>query len=373
MKVAHVVCTFPPYRGGIGNVVYKYAENLGKLGADITVFTPNYNNRKAFFSGFRLVTLDPLLKYGNGAFLPQLFWRTADFDIVHLHYPFFGGAEPMWLRKIIFSKKTRLFIHYHMDIEKLSFAAKFLSWPSNLIRDSLFNLAEAITCASFDYIQTSQIGDIYEKHKDKFYELPFGVDSERFEPDDNWQIKKNKILFVGSLDKAHDFKGLDILLSAMTLIKNQKLKLVVVGGGDLLYFYRQLAQEIKIDSRVEFVGAVKDELLPNYYNDADLLVLPSVNRHEAFGLVLLEAMSSGIPVVASNLPGVRAVFSDGVEGVLAEANNVSDLAAKIETALADEKKWRSMCQATRNLAISKYSWEKIVIKINDLYQNYSKR
>ena len=198
MKVAHIVCTFPPYRGGIGNVAYQYAENLSKLGADITVFIPNYNNQNIIFSGFKLNALYPLLKYGNGAFLPQLFWRLANFDIVHLHYPFFGGAEPVWLRKIIFNKKTKLFIHYHMDIKRLSLAAQLLSWPSNLIRNSLFNSATAITCASLDYIQESQISNIYEKNKNKFYELPFGVDLERFKPRESWKIKKNKILFVGS-------------------------------------------------------------------------------------------------------------------------------------------------------------------------------
>ncbi len=368
MKIAHVVCTFPPYHGGIGNVAYKYAENLNKAGADVTVFTPNYNQQTIPRLGFKCVALKPWLKYGNGAWLPQLFWRLKDFDIVHLHYPFFGGAEMVWLRKILLDQKMKLFIHYHMDIDKLALTACFLSWPDKLIRNSLFNLAEAITCASFDYIQESAINDVFKKYNNKFYELSFGVDCERFQPGVDWLVKKNRILFVGSLDKAHNFKGLEILLSAMTKIKESKLNLTVVGGGNLLPFYRKMAEDKGVASRIEFTNFVSDELLPIYYQKADLLVLPSTSSHEAFGLVLLEAMSSGIPVIASNLPGVRTVFRNGVEGFLAEVNSPNDLAEKISIILAEKNSWQKMCQAARSLAVEKYSWEKIAKKMNELYK-----
>lgn len=371
MKIAHIVCVFPPYRGGIGNVVFKYAEEQSKLGESVTVFFPDYNGCQQKSAGFNCVALRPLLQYGNGAFLPQLFWRTASFDIIHLHYPFFGGAEPVWLRKIIFSKQTKLFIHYHMDIEKLPLIAQMLSWPANLIRSSLFNSAEAITCASLDYIKNSQIADIFIKSSAKFYEVPFGVDLNRFKPDEKWQIKKNVILFVGSLDKAHNFKGLDNLLSAMAQIKNKESSLIVVGSGNLLNYYQQLAQKKGISDRVFFAGSVDDKSLPIYYNKADLLVLPSVNKHEAFGLVLLEALASGIPLIASDLPGVRTVFSNEVEGLLVKANNVDDLTVKIDTVLANEDNWQKMCRAARALAENKYSWQKNINKINNLYQKFS--
>ncbi|MCX6796158.1 MAG: glycosyltransferase, partial [Candidatus Falkowbacteria bacterium] len=82
----------------------------------------------------------------------------------------------------------------------------------------------------------------------------------------------------------------------------------VVGGGDLLAQYQAQVEKRQIQARVNFAGAVTDEKLSSFYQNADLLVLPSLNAHEAFGLVLVEAMASGIPVVASTLPGVRSVF-----------------------------------------------------------------
>ena len=368
MKIAHVVCTFPPYHGGIGNVAYNSAKNLGKLGLGVTVFAPNYNKQDISFVEFKYEALNPLLKYGNGAFLPQLFWRLKNFDIVHLHYPFFGGVEPVWFRKIFSGKRIKLFVHYHMDIAELSPIARLLSGPDKLIRHSLFDLADIITCASLDYIQESQIKDIFSRCKSKFCELPFGVDTEKFKPNSNWQLKKDKILFVGALDKAHNFKGLEVLMSAIAKIDDKKLKLIVVGGGNLLDYYKKLAQNLGITARVEFIGTVDDDSLPNYYRNADLLVLPSINKHEAFGLVLLEAMASGIPVIASDLPGVRKVFNDGAEGLLAKTGDAYDVAEKIKKILYNNEKWSEMCQAARSLAVDKYSWEKIARQLNDLYQ-----
>lgn len=365
MKIAHVVCTFPPYQGGIGNTTYHFAEELTKLGQDITVFTPVYNKQDNINYGFNLVRLNPVLKYGNGAFLPQLFWRLGEFDIVHLHYPFFGGVEPVWLRKIVGGKKCKLVIHYHMDTDDLSPTAKLLSLPSKLIESSLFKQADAITCASLDYIDNSSIGSFYKNNKNKFYEIPFGVDTERFKPDGNWLKPKNVILFVGALDKAHNFKGLDILLQAMVKIDNKKL--IIVGGGDMLDYYSEYAKKIGAKDKVNFIGKVSDAELPKYYNQADLFVLSSTNKHEAFGLVLLEAMASGLPVIASDLPGVRKVFTDGQEGLSAKIADPFDLAEKIKRILSDEAARARIAQSARQLAIGKYSWKKSVQKLNEIY------
>ena len=73
-----------------------------------------------------------------------------------------------------------------MDINKLSWPAEILSLPSKLIRSSFLNASDAITCASIDYVKNSQIKRMYQNNPDKFFEIPFGVDSEQFKPDDNW-------------------------------------------------------------------------------------------------------------------------------------------------------------------------------------------
>jgi glycosyltransferase involved in cell wall biosynthesis len=321
--------------------------------------------------GFDLQELNPYLRYGNAAFLPQLFWKLKEFDIVHLHYPFFGATEPVWLAKILRQAGKKLVIHYHMDIESLPAAAKILSLPNNLIRQSLFGHADAITCASLDYLENSQIKAGYQAMPAKFFTIPFGVDLEKFKPADDHPNKKNNILFVGALDRAHYFKGLDVLLKAMTSI-DKKIKLTIIGSGELSADYQEQAKNLGVAERVIFTGAVIADELPKYYQQADLLILPSINKHEAFGLVLLEALATGVPVIASDLPGVRSVFANGQQGYLTLPGNSTVLAEKIKLILNNDADWEKMCRAARAWAEEKYSWIKVGESLNNLYQQLLK-
>ncbi|MFA7087752.1 MAG: hypothetical protein WC146_00175, partial [Patescibacteria group bacterium] len=228
MKIAQVVCAFPPYSGGIGNSAFEI-EKILAAEHEVKTFTP-YNTK-------------PLLKYGHGAFLPQLFWKLKKFDYIYLHYPFFGGAEVIWLLKL-FCRKPKLIIHFHMDVKNSGPITGLLSIPDKLIRFSLLKQAETIVCASIDYVSQSQIKKYYRHYPDKFQEIPFGVNLNKFQPklmeksadskiiakakkivhyiNDRF-IKKNRLdlLFVGGLDTAHYFKGVDILLKSLAGITSR--------------------------------------------------------------------------------------------------------------------------------------------------------
>ena len=211
----------------------------------VVVFTPKYRHatrqapdlRSGDFhikTDYKVIRLKSWLKYGNGACLPQLLWMLKNYDIVHLHYPFFGSAEMVWLAKILRRRKFKLFIHYHMDVLGLPWWVKILSLPAYLIRNSLFKAADKITVASLDYIRHSQVKNYYNKHKDKFYELPFAVDTKKFFPLENKKQEGDiELLFVGGLDKAHYFKGLEVLFKALNGLKQGKWRLNIVGSGDL--------------------------------------------------------------------------------------------------------------------------------------------
>jgi len=370
MKIAQVVCAFPPYKAGIGNVAFDFADILSRSGQAVTVFTPRYGGvQSGGHDNFKVDRLRPLLKYGNGAFIPGLFFKLSGFDIVHLHYPFFGAAEAVWLAKLAYGKKLRLFVHYHMDTDELSAVARILSLPSRLIRDFLFRSAESISCASLDYIENSGLSDFYRRYPHKFHETLFGVDTEKFYPvgDRRGSPGPAKILFVGALDRAHYFKGLDTLLGAVAGLPAGACRLQVIGEGDLRPGYEKRARELKIGDRVEFIGHADEENLIKYYQTADIFVLPSINRHEAFGLVLLEAMASGVPVIASSLPGVRKVFQEGIQGLLAEPGSVDDLRDKLNELLDDPQKRISMGRAGRVLAEERYKKELIEERLKKIY------
>ena len=102
------------------DVIFNYAKYLHRQNEEATVYTTKYDGRLSK-QDFKVIGLKPFLKYGNGAFLPQLFFKLKNYDVVHLHYPFFGTTEIVWLAKIFFRKKFKLAIHYHMDVAEPSF------------------------------------------------------------------------------------------------------------------------------------------------------------------------------------------------------------------------------------------------------------
>ena len=362
MKIAQVVCAYPPDASGISHSAYQIGQLLAKR-HQVDTFAPQ--------------TIKPWLEYGHGSFLPQLLWRLRDYDCIYLHYPFFGTAEIIWLFRL-FSRRTKLIIHYHMDVKNLGLFTKILSLPSRLIRYSLLKRAEIIVSASLDYISESEIKKYYRRHPEKFREIPFGVDLERFQlkainqPTENKLIaktkeiihyvndkfiKKNRIdlLFVGGLDRAHYFKGVNILLEALASLTPPNWQLTIVGCGDLQPRYEALAANLGIDKKIIFAGKLDEAGLVRAYQNADLFVLPSINNNEAFGLVLTEALACGVPVIASDLPGVRRVFANYQEGLLIEPGSVFDLKKKLEFIFTNDELRRSMTLAARRLAEEKYS------------------
>jgi len=369
MKIAQIVCTFPPYKGGIGNVAYHFSKILAQKNKLVDVYSPFYNKKDSLENknNFNLKLLKTPLKFGKGAFLPQLFFLLPKYDIVYLHYPFFGTTEIIWLLKFVFRKKIKLIIHYHMDTPKLSKLMLILSLPSRLVEKSIFKMADTITYASLDYIKNSKIKNIYSQNKEKFYEIPFGVEN-KFLQNLNYvknSHDKKQLLFVGGLDKAHYFKGLDILFKALSEVKINFL-LTVIGDGDLKKYYKELAKQLRIKKRINFIDEVNENELINQYKKSDLFILPSINNHEAFGIVLIEAMAQGTPVIASNLPGVRSVFENNIQGFLVSPNNVNELKNKIELVFKDTRKYKKMCEKSKLLVLEKYTWDSIGKRINKL-------
>lgn len=373
MKIAQVVCVVPPITGGIGRSADQFSQVLGHR-AEITTFSP--------------ATIKPWLKYGYGAVLLPLLWRLRGFDYIYLHYPFFGTAEVIWLFKL-FAPRPRLIIHYHMDTPRLSGPAQILSLPSRLIRSSLFKQAEFIVTASLDYVKSSQIKKYYAKYPDRFREIPFGLDLEKFQPQILQRpaaglqakaqeiikyvtekfIKKNRLnlLFVGGLDQAHYFKGLDILLTALDGLNPALWRLKIIGDGDRRVAYESLVKEKNLDRQIEFAGQVSDAELIKSYQNSDLLILPSINRHEAFGFVLIEALACGLPVIASDLPGVRSVFNNYQEGLLVEPGSADDLQKKLTFIFDREDLRQQLALNARRLAETRYDWRLMQRRLEELF------
>lgn len=366
MRIVQVVCTFPPYKGGIGNVANDYAQAVKNAGHESFVFTPDYDHKKEE-TVIKVLRLKPFLKFGNAAFVPQLFFYLirGHYDVVHLHYPFFGGMEIVWLAKKLFGKRFKLVIHYHMNVGKLPWYLELLRLPARMIDKSLFKLAEGVTCASIDYIKNNDNNLVYKNNQAKFFELPFGVDISRFYPTN---VKKKQILFVGGMDRAHYFKGVNILISAFSELEENDYSLVLFGGGDLVEDYKKQALDLGLENRVIFPDNLSDSELIIAYQEASVLVLPSINGSEAFGKVLVEAMACGTPVIASDLPGVRTVFSEGEQGYHTKPNDIIDLKLKIEAIINQPDLSKQMREAGRKLAQERYDITKINQNLLSYYE-----
>jgi glycosyltransferase involved in cell wall biosynthesis len=172
---------------------------------------------------------------------------------------------------------------------------------------------------------------------------------------------------VLSVGRMVPHKGIENLIEAAVHISYAKF--LLVGGGPELEPMRRFAARLGVTDRVVFTGQVTGDLLPAYFAACDVFALPSVSRLEAFGIVALEAMATGKPVVVSDIPGVREVISDGKEGLVADPVNPEDLALKIRTLLADERKRAAMGKAGRETVERNYSIEGVAERMEKVYRS----
>jgi phosphatidyl-myo-inositol alpha-mannosyltransferase len=202
-----------------------------------------------------------------------------------------------------------------------------------------------------------------------FRVIPNGVDEDAFATakpiDDLVDPDRPLLLFVGRLEPR---KGLDVLIRAYLRLRAElpRVRLCVVGEGpERERCQRMVPPSIRPD--VLFVGAVSRDDLPRYHVSADLFVSPATGG-ESFGIVLLEAMAAGLPVVASDIPGYRTVMRDGRQGRLVPPGDAFALAEAIGTLLGNERLCRAMAAEGRGTA-AEYAWPIIGRRIEEVYRD----
>jgi len=374
MRIAHVTATFPPYRGGTGNVCFHNARELVRRGYMVDVFTaavPEAPDQEET-EGIHIHRLRSLLRLGNAPLIPQLLGRLRGFDLIHLHYPFIGGELAALAARLT---HTPLVITYHQDV----LLSGPMAWMERLLRQTAgrFTLrsAERVLFTSRDYGQASYIRPLLRGREDRIGELPNGVDTVVFSPGEPHRRLyrvcglapgDRVVLLVAGLDRAHFFKGVDIFLKALSQLPGE-IKGVIAGDGDLRPAYEATANSLGLAGRVFFAGRIPDGDLPDYYRLADVTVLPSVTMGEAFGLVLLESMACGTPVIASNLPGVRTVVADGQDGFLAPPGDADSLVICIQRLLDDTLLQLEFGRRGRAKMEEKYAWPVVVDQLEQVY------
>ena len=161
-------------------------------------------------------------------------------------------------------------------------------------------------------------------------------------------------------------KGVRYLVEAFKKLseKSDSISLQVIGDGDEKKELEKLAEELKISDKVDFAGLIQHEKLPPYFSSSDVFVLPSLN--EGMSNSMLEALASGLPLVATDTGGTKELLEDGQNGFIIKMKDSGDLASKLETLLKDENLRKKMGEESRKKA-QNMSWEKVAGKYTDLY------
>jgi glycosyltransferase involved in cell wall biosynthesis len=213
-------------------------------------------------------------------------------------------------------------------------------------------------------------------------EMPNGVDVETFTPGPDAEGVRERLgipddgvvaAFVATLDRAHHFKRVDVAIDAIARAADERLHLVVAGGGELLAGFRAQAGAAGVAHRVHFLGSVPHARLPGVLRASDLILL-TTEPPESFGIVLIEAMACGLPAVATEYPGVRAVVEPGVNGVLAPPGDAAAVAAALRSVaeMGPEARGR-LGEAGREKAVREWSWPRLVERMDAAYRGAVER
>ena len=222
--------------------------------------------------------------------------------------------------------------------------------------------------------EKKELQHYYNADPQKIVVVPCGVNLQVFQPMDKSIARyklgldgSNLILFVGRIEP---LKGIENLLSAMTYIKKEKnnTRLMVVGGDKRsqveLERLQMLCCEMQIQDLVDFVGAVNQDELPAYYSAADVCVVPS--HHESFGLVALESLACGTPVIASRVGGIEDIVIHGKNGYIADNNSPSVLADRISMAFSRSIVFDSAEDI--RASVSGFGWSMVTERIINVYR-----
>lgn len=369
-----------PQLGGVTEHVHGQATELARRGHEVTVVTPNlvrvaptvdrdlrppetfdvvrlgrafpfYVNRAE-----ALVSWAPRL----GAALDTLFEQRR-FDVVHVHNP----IGP-WLA-IMAVKRSRALVTVgtlHSVVEPDHPLLR--TFGGSLAR----HLQRLDACITVSDAVIDSIGPYFPGQR--FVTIPNGIDAGFFSPDAEPlpRLAGGKVmLFVGRFDPRN---GVGHAIRAFAILKqtHPSLRLVIVGDGPL----RPLVERLVPDAHrgdVDFVGRV-NRLRPRYLASADVLCSPC--SLASFGMVVLEGMSAGVPVVATRLPGFAGVLRDGIDGLLIDQpDDDAGFAAALDTLLRDPALRERMGTAGRSRALEHFAWPVVVDRLEDLYERLGAR
>jgi phosphatidylinositol alpha-mannosyltransferase len=378
MKIALVSPYDYPYPGGVVNHIFYLDREFRRLGHDVRIIAACSEDvgdvprqvikvsgsiaHVPFAGSVARITLSPRVYRRVKKILKQ-----EQFDVIHLHEPMTPTLPLSVLRHVPLSPQSVVVGTFHAYRESSHPGYDY----AKRIFDRFFDRLDgriAVSEVVRDFLIPYFPGD--------YRIIPNGIDVERFgdpalRPIERFDDSKRNILFVGRLDKR---KGFKYLLHAFVQVKKAvpEARLIVVGAYDkedkapfVLYARQYRLRDVR------FIGYVSEDDLPRYYRTCHVFCAPSTG-FESFGIILLEAMAAGKPIVASNIAGYRGVLEDGKEGLLVQPEDEQGLADALICLLKDPAKRGRMGHKGQAKATA-YSWQKVAQQVLDYYRELLER
>ncbi|MEE9490803.1 MAG: glycosyltransferase [Dehalococcoidia bacterium] len=373
--------------GGMNVYVRQLSQELGRIGVKVDIFTrwhdPKEPEVMMIGEQARLIHIEAgeqedVPNTDIHRCLPQFLCNLHRFsereevtyDLIHSHY---------WLSAwVVGQLKAQLGIPHVATFHTLG-AVKNRARPDEMepvLRLDVERkaIAAADRVIAFTAEERDDLIGIYGAHPDMVSIIPCGIDLGLFHPMDRWKARSELglddsrvLLFAGRIEP---IKGIDILLRAVALLTDGGGVRLLVVGGDAASAHEvarlcALAGGLGIGDKVTFLGAVEHGRMPLFYSAADLCVVPSY--HESFGLVALEALACGTPVVASSVGGLATIIKDGETGYLVDGLSHEAFARRLELLLGDEELRRRMGDAA-HLSAAKYAWPIVAGQVLMVYE-----
>lgn len=400
------ICLVSPYSwdvpGGVNRHVGQLAACLRERGHRVTVLAPGGGAKEGFYSAGRSFPVPANRSVANICFGPGVaarvrrFLASADFDLLHLHEPLIpsvsmlallysraanvgtfhaareGGSLGYFLaRPVLKPLAERLHLRTAVSRAAVELVSRYFPGEYRILPNgvdtrrfnprgvNLFQLTEKahLTGRGFPGAAAGEGGSTASRDGGKGGEEGFAGGMEGCLPEPKLPQLDGDAFYLLFVGREEPRKGLQVLLEALPRVRRNhpEVRLLVVGaeGGGR-----------KVEG-VTWLGRLPDELLPAAYRTARIMVVPSLGQ-ESFGIILLEAMACGVPVVASDIPGYRYVVREGVEGLLVPPGDAEALASSIAALVTDEGLRSRLAEAGRRRA-EEYSWEKLVTSVEEAY------
>lgn len=366
VRVLHVGKFYPPSRGGMEKVLQVLAEaERSVVNNHVLVANDRPSTVHESVNGVPVTRVASLTRVGAVAICPAfpLWMRSLDADVMVVHEP-----NPVAIVAHALVRPTsKLVFWVHAEVVRPAWRYRVFYRP--FLRRMLEN-ADRIVVASPQMVECAVE---LQPYREKCTVIPYGFDPNQHDATpaiaervDALKAKSDYpiVLFVGRLVP---YKGVDVLLRAAVHVK---ARIVIVGEGPLRQSLEQQAEALGIADRTDFTGNTGEEELTALYNACEFLVLPSVTKAEAFGMVQLEAMSCRKPVISTDLPsGVPWVNQHGITGLVVPPNDPAALASAMSSLLSDPVKRLTMGEQGRQRVESLFTVDRLVEQTTRLYRS----